>query len=113
MRFSTYANAVAADDPSPTTIAGTANRGELLDDVLRRSEGRYEVVILLSDKVREELRRMAELTSDSQLLTTAGEGEVRVSLEHLRQHDPSSTRITYGFTVEREPGDGGLEEFER
>ncbi|MFC4949050.1 hypothetical protein [Pseudonocardia sp. GCM10023141] len=113
MKLQTYADVVNSENPSRTAAAGTANPGELLEDVLRRSEGRYEVSIVLSDRVRDELRKMSEITSDSKLATTANQSEVKVSLEHLRQYDPGSTRIVYGFTIEREPGDAGLENFGR
>lgn len=110
MKFTTYADVVTADSPSRVASAGTPNPGELLADLLRESGGRYEVVLTLSDRARAELRRMAELSSNRQIAVVATRDTVTISLEHLRDHDPETTRVAYGFMVEREPGDG-LEKF--
>src|SRR5262245_37672211 len=66
--------------------------GLLLADVLRRSGGAYETTTSLSPQLRDDIREVAELTSDPELLAIADLTEVPVSLAHLRGLDPQ-TRI--------------------
>jgi hypothetical protein len=62
--------------------------GLLLADVLRRTGGVYETTALLSPRLRDDIREVAELTSDPELLAIADLSEVPVSLDHLRGLDP-------------------------
>jgi hypothetical protein len=114
MKFSTYADVLTSDHPMAQALANGYKRqpGTLLQDILSKNGGRYEVTNELPLKFREDLRRLAELTSDEQLATLADQTEVKISLEHLRQHDPRSTRIVYGCRLDREPGDGDLPGFD-
>ena len=54
--------------------------------------GVYETTTQLTPKSRGDIREIAELTSDDELLAVAQLPEVPVSLEHLRHVDPH-TRI--------------------
>jgi hypothetical protein len=53
----------------------------------------------MTPKFRAEIREIAVLTSDDQLLVIAELAEVPVSLEHLRQVDPQ-TRILIGYRLD-------------
>lgn len=71
--------------------------GHLLRDVLAETGGRYEVVGDLPDRVLDDVRwGIAAGSTDPALAEVARSGEIRVSLEHLRDHDPDTTRIVYG-----------------
>jgi hypothetical protein len=114
MKFSTYAEVLTPDHPMAQAYAQgyKKNPGTLLQDLLRQTGGRYEVTIELPLKFRDDLRRLATLTSDQNLSELATQKEIKVSLEHLRQHDPRTTRIVYGCSLDREPGDGDLPGFD-
>jgi len=115
MRVSSYADVVTPDHPLAKARADgfKRNPGTLLQDILAENGGRYEVTIDLPLKFRDDLRRLAELTSDNKLAAIADQTEMRISLEHLRHHDPASTWIVYGYRVDRDPGDGHLPGFDR
>ena len=66
--------------------------GLVLADVLRRTGGVYETTTPLLPRFRDDIREVAELTSDAELLAIADLTAVSVSLEHLRGLDPQ-TRI--------------------
>jgi len=66
--------------------------GHLLADVLRRTGGVYETTTPLTPRMRDDIREVAELTSDPGLLAIADLTEVTVALDHLRGLDPQ-TRI--------------------
>ena len=76
-----------------------AEPGVVLEDVLERTGGAYETTTRLTPEFREDIREMAELASDDQLLTIAELPEVPVSLEHLRHVDPQ-TRIIVGYRLD-------------
>lgn len=57
-----------------------AEPGVVLGDVLQRTGGVYETTTRLTPKFREDLREIAELTSDDQLRRIAELSEVPVSL---------------------------------
>ena len=65
-----------------------AEPGVVLGDVLQRTGGVYETATRLTPKFREDIREIAEVTSDDQLLRIAELPEVPVSLEDLRHVDP-------------------------
>jgi hypothetical protein len=72
--------------------------GVLLADLLRQTGGVYEVQLDLSPGFREEIRQVAELMSDEELLRIASLLKAPVSLEHLRHVDPT-TRIVLGHRL--------------
>jgi hypothetical protein len=55
-------------------------------------------------KFREDIREIAELTSDDELRRIAELAEVLVSLEHLRDMDPQ-TRILVGYRLDVTPAE--------
>jgi len=57
-----------------------AEPGVVLGDVLRQAGGAYATTTRLTPKFREDIREIAELTSDDELLRIAGRPEVPVSL---------------------------------
>jgi hypothetical protein len=73
--------------------------GQLLQDILTKTGGVYEVDFPLSERFREEIRQVAELTSDAELLNIASLPSVPVPLEHLRGADPRTTRIVLGHEL--------------
>jgi hypothetical protein len=73
--------------------------GVVLGDVLRRTGGVYETTTRLTPKFREDIREIAELTSDDQLLRVSELPDAPVSLEHLRHVDPR-TRILAGYRLD-------------
>jgi hypothetical protein len=76
-----------------------AEPGVVLGDVLQRTGGVYETTTRMTPKFREDIREIAELTSDDRLLRIAELAEVPVSLEHLRHVDPQ-TRILVGYRLD-------------
>lgn len=81
-----------------------AEPGVVLGDVLQRTGGAYETTTRLTPKSREDIREIAQLTSDDQLLRIAELPEVPVSLEHLRHADPQ-TRIVVGYRLDVTPAE--------
>jgi hypothetical protein len=81
-----------------------AEPGVVLGDVLQQTGGAYETTTRLTPKFREDIREIAELASDSQLLRIAEVPEVPVSLEHLRNVDPQ-TRIVVGYRLDVSPAE--------
>jgi hypothetical protein len=81
-----------------------AEPGVVLGDVLRRTGGTYETTTRMTTKFREDIREIAERSSDGQLLRIAELAEVPVSLEHLRQVDPQ-TRILIGYRLAVTPAE--------
>jgi hypothetical protein len=81
-----------------------AEPGAVLAEVLQRTGGVYETTVRLTPKFREDLREIAEVTSDGGLLGVAELAEVPVSLEHLRHADPR-TRILIGYRLDVTPAE--------
>ena len=81
-----------------------AEPGVVLGDVLRRAGGVYETTTRLTPKFREDIREIAELTSDDQLFRVSELPEVPVSLEHLRDVDPQ-IRILVGYRLDVTPAE--------
>jgi hypothetical protein len=81
-----------------------AEPGVVLGDVLQRTGGAYETTTRLTPQSRADIREIAELTSDDQLLRIAEFPEVPVSLEHLRHVDPK-TRIVIGYRLDVTPAE--------
>ena len=78
--------------------------GVVLGDVLDRTGGVYETTTRLTPKFREDIREIAELTSDDHLRRIAELPEVPVSLEHLHHADPQS-RILIGYRLDVTPAE--------
>ena len=81
-----------------------AEPGVALGDILQRTGGVYETTTRLTPKFREDIRAIAELASDDELLRIAELPEVPVSLEHLRHVDPP-TRIVVGYRLNVSPAE--------
>jgi len=81
-----------------------AEPGVVLADVLQRTGGAFETTTRLTQDSREDIREIAELASDDQLLRIAECPEVPVSLEHLRHVDPE-TRIVVGYRLDVTPAE--------
>jgi hypothetical protein len=81
-----------------------AEPGVVLADVLQRTGGVYETTTRLTPKFREDIREIAELTSDGRLLGVAELAEVPVWLEHLRHADPR-TRILIDYRLDVTPAE--------
>jgi hypothetical protein len=95
--FRAYAKVLEPDDPAMRIYeAGLrtcpGQPGLLLADVLRRTGGVYETTTPLLPQFRDDIREVAELTSDPELLAIADLTEVPVPLDHLHGLDPQ-TRI--------------------
>jgi hypothetical protein len=90
--------------PAEIEQAMRAEPGVVLGDVLQRSGGVYETTTRLTPKSREDIREIAELASDDELLAVSQLPEVPVSLEHLRQADPQ-TRIVVGYRLDVSPSE--------
>jgi hypothetical protein len=95
--FRAYAKVLEPDDPTMRIYeaglrACPGEPGMALAEVLRRSGGAYQTTTPLIPHMRDDIREVAELTSDAELLKIAELTEVPVSLEHLRGLDPQ-TRI--------------------
>jgi hypothetical protein len=120
--FRTYAEALRPDHPlmkihraaltwgpSRYRSAGIeremrAEPGVVLGDVLQGTCGAYETTTRLAPKFREDIREIAELTADAQLLMFAELADVPVSLEHLRPVDPR-TRVLIGYRLDVTPAE--------
>jgi hypothetical protein len=108
--FRAYAKVLEPTDPSVRIYeaglrACPGQPGLVLAEVLRRSGGVYATMIPLPPHFREQIREVAELTSDAELLAIADLAEVPVSLEHLRGLDPQ-TRIIIGSALHYEADEG-------
>ena len=90
--------------PAAIEQAMRAEPGVVLGDVLQRTGGTYETTTRLTPKFRADIREIAELASDVQLLRIAELPEVPVSLEHLRHADPH-TRIVVGYRLDVTPAE--------
>ena len=90
--------------PADTERDMRVEPGIVLGDVLQRTGGVYETTTRLMPKFREDIREIAELTSDDELLRASELPEVPVSLEHLRHVDPQ-TRILVGYRLDVTPAE--------
>jgi len=90
--------------PAELDRAMRAEPGVVLGDVLQRTGGAYETTTQLTPKSREDIREIAELTSDDELRAVSELPEVPVSLEHLRHVDPQ-TRIVVGYRLDVTPAE--------
>ncbi len=95
--FRAYAKVLEPGDPAMRIYeaglrACPGPPGMELADVLRRTGGAYQTTTPLPPDFRDDIREVAELTSDPELLAIADLTEVPVTLDHLRGLDPR-TRI--------------------
>jgi hypothetical protein len=95
--FRAYAKVLEPGDPAmrlhEAGLRGCPGQpGLLLADVVRQTGGVYETTTPLPPQLRDDIREVAELTSDAELLAIADLTEVPVSLDHLRGLD-LQTRI--------------------
>jgi hypothetical protein len=113
MRLETYAEVFTVDHPMAQAYRDGYMKtpGRLLREYLEENDGRYEVVLDMPIPLRESVRRLAERNGDAKTAAIARLERVRISLEHLRGHDPDTTRILVGTRLYPEPGDGELEPF--
>jgi hypothetical protein len=108
--FRAYAKVLEASDPAMRIYeAGLrtcpGQPGHVLADVLRRTGGVYETTTPLLPQMRDDIREVAELTSDAELLAIADLTEVAVPLDHLRGLDPQ-TRIVIRADLHYEADEG-------
>jgi hypothetical protein len=108
--FRAYAKVLEPDDPTMRIYeAGLrtcpGEPGMTLAGLLRRSGGIYQTTTPLMSQLRDDIREVAELTSDAELLKIAELTEVPVSLEHLRGLD-LRTRIIIMSELTYEEGEG-------
>jgi hypothetical protein len=100
--FRTYAEILTAHHIQwKAYTAGITDRepGVVLQDILERNGGVYENKLDLTPKFRDEVRNVAELTGDDELMEIADLPAVSISLEHLRDVDPQ-TRIVCGYRLD-------------
>lgn len=106
-KFTAWARALTPDDQRMKEYeAGIISKrpGLALRALLEWSGGAYEYKMILPPRFRENIREVAELTSDETMLTIARRGEFQLSLEHLRGADLESL-ITVGARLDYEPGE--------
>ncbi len=105
--FTTSAEVLMPDHPLMRMSAARPGRrppGVVLSDLLGQTGGVHETTTQLTEKFRDDIRAVAELTSDDQLRAIAELPEVPVSLEHLRGLDPQ-TRVVLLCRLEVSPGE--------
>jgi hypothetical protein len=107
--FRVYAKVLEPDDPSMRIYEAGLRAcpglpGLVLADVLRRTGGVYQMTTPLVPRLRDDIREVAELTSDPELLAIADLTEVPVPLDHLRGLDPQ-TRIVVRTELSYEAGE--------
>jgi hypothetical protein len=108
--FGTFAEVVTPDSITSAAYAAGVTKnppGVPIKEILKRTGGVYENKLELPKKLREEVRTVARLTGDEELMRVAELSMVTVSLEHFRDVDPE-TRIYLGYWLEYTP-----EEMER
>jgi hypothetical protein len=108
--FRAYAKVLEPDDPTMRIYEAGLRPcpgppGLVLADVLRRTGGVYQTTTPLVQQLRDDIREVAELTSNPELLAIADLTEVPVSLEHLRGLDPQ-TRIIVATSLSYEADEG-------
>jgi hypothetical protein len=108
--FRAYAKVLEPGDPTMRIYeAGLrtcpGQPGLLLAGVLRRTGGIYQTTTPVPPQLRDDIREVAELTSDPELLAIADLTEVPVPLDHLRGLDPQ-TRIIIGVEFRYEADEG-------
>lgn len=99
--FKSYAKVLTPDDiPYKAYEAGIQKNppGRLLEEILQWTGGVYEIQFPLG-KLRGDIQRVAELTSDEELRRIASQPTAPVSLEHLRHLDPRTTLIVLGHQL--------------
>ena len=108
--FTTYAEIFTPDHPLAEKYEAGIKKsaGLLLAVVLRNCGGVYDTKVGLSNRFRDEVRRLGQASGDERLLDLAAQSEVVVSLEHLRYVDPAATRVVIGYRISYTPEDNQL-----
>lgn len=100
--FASYAEVLTPEHTQYKMYAAGIRKnppGRLLSDVLAQTHGVWEIELTLPIDVQDNLRRAAELSGDRALLQIASLSKVPVSLAHLRDLNPETTRIVLGHRV--------------
>jgi hypothetical protein len=100
-KFTTYAEILTPNHVQWKAYASGIKKnrpGVVLKDILDHTGGVYENKIGLTPEIRRQLRDVAQLTGDNELMEIANASSVTVSLEHLRHVDPQ-TRIVCGYRL--------------
>jgi hypothetical protein len=102
-RFTAYAEVLTPDHIQYKAYQAGIRKnppGRILADLLEKTGGVYEFELDLSEEFRGDIRRVAQLTGDQELLEIASRPAAPVSLEHLRHLDPQKTRIVLGHRLD-------------
>jgi len=108
--FGTFAEVITTDSLGwQAYVAGIQKKlpGTPLKEILKRTGGVYENKLEMPATFRKQVRDVAGLTNDQDLMKIAELPEVVISLEHFRHTDPE-TRIDLGYFLTLTP-----EEIER
>jgi hypothetical protein len=104
-KFHTFAEPVTQESVSWVAYVNGVTKnppGITIKSILDRNGGIYEHHLEMRQNYREKVRAVARLTGDRELMTVAGQADVAISLEHLRDLDPE-TRIEVGYWLEYTP----------
>jgi hypothetical protein len=110
-RFTTFAEILTPDLlPWKAYQAGIVKNppGQLLKDILDYTKGVYALKLDLREDVKDQMRKIANVSSDPELLRITRLAQVTVSLEHLRDLDPETTRIVCGYRFDVNPNESEL-----
>jgi hypothetical protein len=105
-QFSVFAKIPTPDDPKVKAYhAGVfkSHPGMLLRDVLKRTDEDGTTDVYLPEPLREDIRRVAELSHDETLLEISTKTELRVSVKHLFGADPDTTWVAVGTNLKYTP----------
>lgn len=105
--FTTHAEVVTPDLPQYKMYEAGIKKsppGRPLADILDFTGGVYEYKWEMSPQLREQIRQVADLTSDEDLKHYASLSWISISLEHLRHLDPQ-TRVIVGVRLTYAPGE--------
>lgn len=106
-KFTTYAEVLTPEHVQMKAFVSGVKKnmpGITLHELLQWTNGVYEKPLQLSPRIRENLRKVGELTSDTELLRLARLDEVTIPFGHLRNMAPE-TRIVLGYRLMYEPGE--------
>lgn len=108
----TYAEVLTPEHPQMKFFTAGIKKnppGIRLREILRDTGGAYTTTTFLPENFRADIRRVAELTADEELLRISDRSELPVSLEHLRGMDPETlivigSRLDYTAEESRQLG---------
>jgi hypothetical protein len=104
-KFHTFAEVITEESVSWAAYKSGVTKnppGITIQSILDRNGGIYEHTLEMRENYREKVRAVAQLTRDAELMKVAGQTQVVISLQHLRQVDPQ-TRIEVGYWLEYTP----------